>query len=114
MKIINIQKTNKSKIIDHAVEVLKSGGILIYPTETAYGAGVDATNQKAVDRILAYKARMSGKPLSIAVCDEKMAKEYISINNTAKSIYENFLPGPITVISHGLHKVAFGRCGHKF
>lgn len=108
MQIININKTDNSEIVSSAVKVLTRGGILIYPTETAYGAGVDATNQKAVDRVLEYKARMSGKPLSVAVSDEKMAKEYVQVNQTAQSIYQNFLPGPITVISHGLHRVAKG------
>lgn len=108
MQIININKTDRSLVIQKAAKVLSNGGILIYPTETAYGVGVDATNQGAVDRVLEYKARMSGKPLSIAVCDEQMARQYAKVNKTAQSIYQNFLPGPVTAISHGFHRVANG------
>lgn len=108
MQIININKTDRSLIIQKAVEILSDGGILIYPTETAYGVGVDATNQQAVDRILEYKARMSGKPLSVAVCDEQMAKQYVRVNKTAQSIYQNFLPGPVTAVSYSFHRVAKG------
>ena len=108
MKILKIQNYKKSDIISQAVEVLKNGGILIYPTETAYGVGVDATNQRAVNRVLDYKSRQAGKPLSVAVCDQKMAKQYIQVNQTTQSIYKNFLPGPITVISRGKQKVAKG------
>ena len=41
--------------IEKAVKVLRAGGLVIFPTETCYGAGVDATNQKAVDKLLAFK-----------------------------------------------------------
>lgn len=93
---------------DRAVKVLKAGGLVIYPTETCYGAGVDAANQKAVDKLLAYKSRREGRPLSVAVTDKKMASKYIVINQTAKNLYSKFLPGPLTVVSAGKHKLARG------
>lgn len=108
MEITNLKKSKKSQVIKKAVQVLESGGILIYPTETCYGAGVDATNQQAVDRVLKFKSRREGKPLSIAVCDQKMASDYCRLNSTARSIFQNFLPGPVTVVSNGLHQVAKG------
>lgn len=108
MKILDLQKIKKSEAIKKAVQVLSSGGILIYPTETAYGIGVDATNQKAVDQVLNFKARMTGKPLSVAVCDQKMAERFVQLNQAARSLYQNFLPGPITVVSKSLGKVAKG------
>jgi hypothetical protein len=74
-----------------AVECLQNGGLLIYPTETTYGIGVDATNQVAVNKLLKYKRRREGKPLSIAVIDLKMAEKYVKVNKTAKNIYQKFL-----------------------
>ena len=71
--------------VAQAVKVLKQGGLVIYPTETCYGAGVDATNQTAVDKLLAYKARREGRPLSVAVTDQTMASIYIKLNLTAKN-----------------------------
>lgn len=91
-----------------AVKVLKRGGLVIFPTETCYGAGVDATNQKAVDKLLAYKSRREGRPLSVAVTDQIMASKYVKLNLTAKNLYSKFLPGPLTVVSAGRHKLAIG------
>lgn len=95
-------------LIDQAVKTLKSGGLIIFPTETCYGAGVDATNPKAVAKLLAYKTRREGKPLSIAVTDQTMAAKYVILNPTAINLYKKFLPGPLTVISKAKHKLAPG------
>lgn len=108
MEQIKHNKTNSKIIIAKALTVLKNGGIIVFPTETCYGLGVDATNQEAVNKLLQYKSRREGKPLSIAVCDAKMAKEYVETNEIADNLYRNYLPGPITVISKGLKKVALG------
>ena len=96
------------KKINEAVEVLKRGGLAVYPTETTYGIGADVTNQKAINKLNKYKQRPFGKPYSVAVANQKMAEEYVELNDTAKRIYKQFLPGPVTVISKGKHKVAKG------
>jgi len=106
MKILKLKKSNQSQIINHAVKILKQGGLIIYPTETCYGAGVDATSQKAVNKLLTYKSRREGKPLSIAVINQTMASKYIKLNPTAKNLYKKFLPGPLTIISKSKGKVA--------
>ncbi len=104
MKIIQIEKVNIDKICD----VLKKGGLVIMPTETVYGAFVDATNPKAVEKLNQYKKRPFGKPYSVAVSDQKMAERYVFLNETAKNLYQNFLPGPLTIISKGKGKAAKG------
>lgn len=101
-------KKNDSKAIDKIVKTLKTGGLVIYPTETVYGVGVDATNPRAIDKLITYKNRPFGKPFSIAVANKGMAEKYVSLNKTAKNIYKNFLPGPVTVISKGKQKMAPG------
>lgn len=106
MERILTTKNNIDVVIQKAVEVLKSGGIVIYPTETCYGVGVCATNKLAVDKVLEYKSRPEGKPISIAVKDKKMAFEYVEINSLAENIYNNLLPGPITVISKSKGKTS--------
>lgn len=90
------------------MEVLRAGGLMLFPTETTYGAGVDALNPEAVAKLLQYKARREGKPLSIAVTDLEMAEKYVEVNEAAKNIYERFLPGPVTVVSKGKGVVAPG------
>jgi len=103
MKII------KNKInINVIVKTLNNGGLVIMPTETVYGAMVDATNENAVKKLEKYKNRPFGKPFSIAVNSQKMAKEYAFINNTAKKLYRSLLPGPLTIISKGKHKLTDG------
>lgn len=97
MKIVKTQ--NQNRAVQAASAVLKKGGLLIYPTETCYGLGADATNAKAVAKILAFKGSRGGKPISLAVSDKKMAAKYVIINETAENLYRHFLPGPLTVVS---------------
>lgn len=106
MKILKFSNSIKSEIIKEAVNCLKNGGIVIYPTETCYGVGVDATNKVAVSKVLEYKERPEGKPISIAVSNKEMASKYVEINDRAINIYDNLLPGPITVISKSLGNVS--------
>lgn len=108
MKIIKLTPSNYEQTIKEAVNVLKKGGLVIYPTETVYGAGVDAAQQKAVGKLLSYKSRREGKPLSIAVCDQKMAENYVVINKQAQQLYQKFLPGPFTIISKSKGNLADG------
>ena len=104
MKIINVKNTSADEVIAKTIKVLNLGGLIVFPTETTYGAGVDATNNEAVKKLLAYKIRREGKPLSIAVSDKKMAAEYVFINDQADSLFKQFLPGPVTVVCKVLHK----------
>lgn len=97
---IDINK-NRKEAIKKAIQVLKDGGLIVYPTETCYGVGCDATNDKALKKLLQYKKFRGSKPISIAVSDRNMADRYVLINEMADNIYKNFLPGPITVISIG-------------
>lgn len=90
---------DEASIVNEAVAVLKKGGMIVYPTETCYGVGVDATNQKAVERLMQYKSRPFGKPISVIATGLDMARKYITINEIAQNLYENYLPGPITIIS---------------
>jgi L-threonylcarbamoyladenylate synthase len=92
--------------VEEIVSVLQKGGLVIMPTETLYGAMVDATNPRAVRKLIAYKNRPLGKPFSVAVKDIKMAENYVFLNTAAKSLYEKYLPGPLTVISKGKGKMA--------
>lgn len=104
MKIVKVNKIN----IKEVIRILKNGGLVIYPTETLYGIGADATNKNAVEKLSKYKNRPFGKPYSIAVVDQKMAEDYVILNKTARDLYKKFLPGPLTIISRGRHNVAPG------
>lgn len=108
MRRIMLTEITYDEALCLALAELASGGLIIYPTETCYGVGADATNSVAVEKVLAYKTKRADKAISVAVCDKEMAGRYIETNATALNIYENFLPGPITVVSKSKHKLAQG------
>lgn len=87
---MEILEANNPKVIEKAVAVLKEDGILIYPTETVYGLGVDATNPEAVKKLFEYKGGRDGKAVSIAVPDMTMAEDYVELNETARHLYQVF------------------------
>lgn len=91
--------TDKDNWLNQAVNALKTGQLIIYPTETSYGLGVDATNPEAVDQLLAYKGKRLNKAISVAVADLAMAKHYIKFNSTAKTVFAALLPGPVTLVA---------------
>ena len=98
MKAITISSKDKNAI-SAAVRVLKKGGIIIYPTETSYGIGADATNSKAIRKIFRIKTRDKGKPISVIVSSLSMAKKYAVIDILTKKLAQKFMPGPLTLIS---------------
>ena len=108
MELIKYNKHNSKIIIKKAQAVLEKGGIFVFPTETCYGMGADATKKSAINKLYSYKTRREGKPLSIVVSDIKMAQKYVKINEMAENLYKSYLPGPITVVSKGRGKVAKG------
>jgi|AntAceMinimDraft_16_1070373.scaffolds.fasta_scaffold29664_3 L-threonylcarbamoyladenylate synthase len=84
--------------IERAVDVLKRGGIIAYPTDTVYGVGCNIFDEKAIKRIFRLKKRNFDKPLSVAVCDFKMLEQLVVITEKDKKIIKRLLPGPTTVI----------------
>ena len=58
---------SEERILTQAAEILANGGIIAYPTETFYGLGADATNEKAIEKIYTIKGRNSNNPISIII-----------------------------------------------
>lgn len=108
MKRLKLKNISEASAIAQTLEVLQAGGLVIFPTETTYGAGVNALNPQAVQKLLQYKSRREGKPLSIAVPSLEVAEEYVAVSASAKSLYAQFLPGPVTIVSKSKGKVAPG------
>lgn len=94
----NIIKINGSKAITEAVDVLKKGGMIIYPTETVYGIGVDATNDIAVRKVIQIKKRGKSKHMLIAFPDLRMTRKYTVLTKKAEKLAKAFMPGPISLI----------------
>ena len=83
MKILKIYTENPNdRYIDEAVDVLRDGGIIIYPTDTLYALGCDALNNSAIERICRLKGLKSDKTnLSIICKDISQVAEYARFNN---------------------------------
>ncbi|HKC04459.1 MAG TPA: L-threonylcarbamoyladenylate synthase [Patescibacteria group bacterium] len=90
------------------INILKAGGLVVFPCETVYGVACDSANHDAVKKLNSYKERPLGKPYAIMCSDQKMAEEYVELNDTARNLYKTFLPGPVTVISKRKGKIAKG------
>ncbi len=87
------------EIISKAVEYLKSGKVLVYPTETFYGLGVDVTNEKAIKRLYDLKRRDYGLPIAILVADKPMLEEYVErVADPVNNLIKAFWPGPLTIL----------------
>jgi len=96
----------KEDKISKAVSILKKGGVIIYPTETVYGLGVDIFNEKAVNKLYQLKGRDFNKPLSIFVSSLKMLENYVEeIPPQAKELIQKYWAGPLTLVFKASSKV---------
>jgi L-threonylcarbamoyladenylate synthase len=99
VKIIKVDSKNPDKkVIEKAASIIKNGGVVVYPTDTLYGLGVNALDKKSVQKVFEIKGRNFNKPVSIAVSSLNEAKKYVKFNSTALKIAKKFLPGPLTLI----------------
>lgn len=84
--------------LNRAAEIIKGGGLVIFPTETVYGLGADATNPEAAKKIYEAKGRPSDNPLIIHISDPKEAEKYTYTSKIYYSLADCFMPGPLTVV----------------
>ena len=97
-------KNNRN--IKKAVEAIKTGGVIIFPTETVYGLGANALNDRAVARIYELKDRPRFNPLIVHVENLKAARALVtSFPDKAIALAEVFWPGPLTIIVPRNHLV---------
>ena len=81
-----------------AAQIIRDGGLVVFPTETVYGLGADATNAEAAKSIFAAKGRPSDNPLIIHVADVRDADRYAFTSKLYYKLAQRFMPGPLTVI----------------
>ena len=97
---------NFEKDILHCLEVLRSGGLILYPTDTIWGIGCDATNPVAVEEIYRLKKRPDMKSLIVLVATEKDIMQYVSEPDLAVFDHLKSVKKPTTVIYKGAINVA--------
>ena len=86
----------KAENIDKAIELLLKGEIIVYPTDTLYGFGVDATNTNAIKKLNNLKKR--AQPLSVILDNIKNIPKYAYISSKGILELNNFFPGPYTIL----------------
>lgn len=84
--------------IEEAAAIIRAGGLVVFPTETVYGLGGDATNADAARRIYAAKGRPSDNPLIIHIAHPNEASAYAETDDLYDRLAAAFMPGPLTVI----------------
>lgn len=84
--------------IQRAVEVLRHGGVIIYPTDTIYGIGCSVFDKDAIERIYRIKRQDPHKPFSFICSDLSHISEYAKVSNPAYRLMKHLIPGPYTFV----------------
>lgn len=123
---IRLDEENKEQILEKAVEVIRSGGLVVFPTETVYGLGANAFDENAVKKIFQAKGRPSDNPIIVHISETKQLDDLaLPASPLEKKLMDAFWPGPFTlilkkkeevssVISGGLPTVAVRMPSHAF
>jgi L-threonylcarbamoyladenylate synthase len=92
--------------VNKVIDILKDGGIILYPTDTIWGIGCDATNEAAVDRIIKLKGRAENKSLIILLDTENKLESYVSeVPEIAYELIE-YAENPLTIVFSGAKNLA--------
>jgi L-threonylcarbamoyladenylate synthase len=86
------------KELEEIVATLKSGELVVFPTDTLYGLGADPFNESSIKKVFIAKNRPFDMALSIAVSNERMMESVAVLNDQARKIIRKFMPGPITIM----------------
>ena len=98
-KYLNINNSKDYQKLRYSAEIIKNGGIVVFPTETVYGIGTNGLDKEAVERLYKIKERPLNKPISLLVSDYEMIEKVVKdINELEYKIMKKFFPGPLTII----------------
>ncbi|MBI2359421.1 MAG: threonylcarbamoyl-AMP synthase [Deltaproteobacteria bacterium] len=85
--------------VSRAVEALRHGEVIVFPSETFYGLGADALNAAAVERVGSLKGRQADSPIAVIVADREMLERVVAeIPPAAEQLIGRFWPGPLTLV----------------
>jgi L-threonylcarbamoyladenylate synthase len=99
MRLLKLNEDNTKDILSLAVELLKNGGIIAYPTETFYGLGAKFDSDDALKKIYEIKQRPQDKAMSLIIGERDLLPVIaMGVSSTASAIMDKFWPGPLTLI----------------
>lgn len=93
-----LMSCRRMEVVELAAQIIKDGGLVVYPTDTLYGLGADALNAEAVGKVFEAKERPEEAPISVAVSDVEMMGRVVKLNPWVASAVEALLPRPITFL----------------
>jgi L-threonylcarbamoyladenylate synthase len=95
----DLESPEAGQALEQGAQILRSGGLVAFPTETVYGLGANALDADAVARIFVAKRRPSWDPIIVHIADEKMLEGIVrEIPDTARKLMKAFWPGPLTLL----------------
>ncbi len=87
-----------AEYLQPALDALKAGGVIAYPTDTVYGLGADATDRSAVELVRRIKGRDANTPILALVSDMDMLERYADVTPLARELAAHYLPGRLTLV----------------
>jgi tRNA threonylcarbamoyl adenosine modification protein (Sua5/YciO/YrdC/YwlC family) len=105
-QFFNIHSENpQQRLIQQAVQILKQGGVIVYPTDSCYALGCQVGDKEAAARLLSVRGLDSGHDLTLVCSDLSELGRYAQVNNTQFRILKSHTPGPYTFILRGTREV---------
>ena len=103
--LIDVRAADDSRDVVHrAVQAVAEGKVVVFPTETVYGLGVQALNSRAVSRLLQIKGRKRGHPVALAIRSAEEARDYVpDMSPLAARLARRCWPGPVTLVLANSH-----------
>ena len=99
MERVRIEPGTEAQAVARAAEVVRTGGLIAFPTDTYYGLGADPMNERAIARIFVAKRRALEKPVLILIADpSEVGRFAVDPPESARRLIEAFWPGPLTLI----------------
>jgi L-threonylcarbamoyladenylate synthase len=86
--------------LTRAAQLIRTGGVIAFPTDTVYGLGVAADDEVARKRIYRIKGRPVGMPLILMVAAESQLEGWVHVDSRAEALFRRWWPGPLTLILH--------------
>ncbi len=98
-EIIKLDPDRPEKVFSRCREVIAAGGVLVYPTDTFYGLGVDPRNATAVKRLFDIKGRLQDQPILLLIADADGIRDWAAeVTPQAEALMQRYWPGPLTLV----------------
>lgn len=105
MEVINLKQKDNQAVVKKTRAVLNRGGLVVSPSDTVYGLLVRADNKQAIRKLINFKNRPPGKPISIFLKSIKEISRYVFLNKEKIGLVKKILPGRYTIVLNSRHKL---------